>query len=180
MRAFTPAALAAAVALAAGPHAPAFDAVVLPRAVRDSMRARWEENNRHWDELSDVNTLTQMLGTGKPTQREYLGCLFGRVAGDTLWIEGAAAARRLRQLQFAVTGDCDAVQRFVGTWHTHPYRAGLDGRPLKERELSRQDLDTFGAGPDLVTMAMWDADSLDAAARGPDGGLRHPAAVVVR
>ncbi len=180
MRALTLGALAAAVALAAGPHAPAFDAVVVPRAVRDSMRARWEENNRHWDELSDVNTLTQMLGTGKPTQREYLGCLFGRVAGDTLWIEGAAAARRLRQLQFAVTGDCDAVQRFVGTWHTHPYRAGLDGRPLKERELSRQDLDTFGAGPDLVTMAMWDADSLDAAAKRRDGTLLHPVPLAVR
>ena len=172
--------LLALLVLGLPPRSPVFEVVVLPRAVRDSMRARWEANNRHWDELSDVNTLTQMLGTGKPTQHEYLGCLFGRVAQDTLWIEGAAPARRLRQLQFAVTGDCNAVHSFVGTWHTHPYRAGLDGRPLNVRELSRQDLISFLSGPDLVTMAMWDADSLDAAARGPDGGLRHPAAVVVR
>ena len=180
MRALIIGALAAAVGLAGGPHAAAFDVIVLPRAVRDSMRARWEENNRHWDELSDVNTLTQMLGTGKPTQREYLGCLRGEISRDTLWISGASTAHDLKQLQFAVTGDCDAVPSFVGTWHTHPYRAGLDGQPLKERELSRQDLDTFLAGPDLLTMTMWDADSLDAATRGRDGGLRHPAAVVVR
>src|SRR5438445_687042 len=132
VRAFAIGALAAAVALAGGPHAPAFEVIVLPRAVRDSMRARWEENNRHWDELSDVNTLTQMLGTGKPTQHEYLGCLFGHVARDTLWIEGAAAARRLRQLQFAVNGDCaaDAGTRHRGT--TVQRRAGPDDQTESE------------------------------------------------
>src|SRR3989449_9520858 len=89
------------------PRFPVFEVVLLPRAVRDSMRARWEENNRHWDELADVNTLTQMLGTGKPTQREYLGCLWGTISRDTLWIRGASAAHDLKQLQFAVAGSCD-------------------------------------------------------------------------
>ena len=180
MRAFTIGALAAAVALAGGPHAPAFDAVVLPRAVRDSMRARWEENNRHWDELSDVNTLTQMLGTGKPTQREYLGCLRGEISRDTLWIRGTSTAHDLKQLQFAVAGSCDGVEQFVGTWHTHPYRADGGGGAIKERELSRRDMETFAAARDLVTIVMWDSDSLDAAARRPDGTLLHPVPLAVR
>ena len=171
---------ALACGLLAAPRSPTFSGIVLQRAVRDSMSATWRDNNRHWDELADQNTLTQMLGTGKPTQHEYLACLMGRVARDTLWIEGAAAARRLKQLQFAVTGDCDALPGLVGTWHTHPYRAGQDGLPVKQRELSRQDLDTFAASRDLVTLVMWDADSLDAAAKRPYGGVRHPAAVVVR
>ena len=140
----------------------------------------WAENNLHWDELADVNTLTQMLGTGKPTQHEYLGCFYGEIERDTLWVEGWAVAANLKQLQFAVAGDCDHVARFVGTWHTHPYRADARGQPVKERQLSESDLATFAAGRDLVTLVMWDVDSLDAAARGPDGGLRYPASVAVR
>jgi len=188
VRAFTIGVLAAVVALAGGewgvapPSAtvPAFDAVILPLAVRDSMRARWEENNRHWDELSDVNTLTQLLGTGKPTQREYLGCLRGEVSRDTLWISGAGTAHDLKQLQFAVAGSCDGVAQFVGTWHTHPYRADSGGHAIKERELSHRDLETFAAARDLVTIVMWDSDSLDAAAKRPDGTLLHPAPLAVR
>jgi len=162
------------------PRFPVFEVVLLPRAVRDSMRARWEENNRHWDELSDVNTLTQMLGTGKPTQREYLGCLWGTISRDTLWIRGASAAHDLKQLQFAVAGSCDGVAQFVGTWHTHPYRADSGGRALKERELSRRDLETFVSARDLVTIVMWDSDSLDAAAKRRDGTLLHPVPLAVR
>lgn len=163
------------------PHAfVGFDAIVLPTGIRNSMSAVWAENNRHWDELADVNTLTQMLGTGKPTQREYLGCLYGAVERDTLWVQGWAAAANLKQLQFAVAGDCDHVAGYVGTWHTHPYRADLANLPVKERRLSEMDLATFATGRDLVTLVMWDVDSLDAAARGPDGGVRYPIPVEVR
>jgi hypothetical protein len=42
------------------------------------------------------------------------------------------------------------------------------------------DLGTFAAAPDLVTIVMWDLDSLDAAAKAVDGSVRHPAALVVR
>lgn len=161
-----------------GEH-PIFDVVFLPAGVRDSMTLLWTRNNEHWDELADVNTLEQMLGTGKPTQHEYLGCLWGVVTRDTLWVEGWVPARNLKQLQFAVTGTCDHVAHFVGTWHTHPYRADLTGRPIKERELSDQDLATFVGARDLVTMVMWDADSLDVAAKSTDGTLRHPVPLAV-
>src|SRR5438874_11840521 len=56
---------------------PPFSVVVLPAGLRGMMSAVWIQNNRHWDELAGQNTLTQLLGTGKPTQREYLGCLAG-------------------------------------------------------------------------------------------------------
>src|SRR5437667_8218462 len=99
------------------------------------MSALGVENNRHWDELADQNTLTQLLGTGKPTQREYLGCLVGDVAGDTLFVRRLVHAENLKQLQFAVAGDCDGVERLVGTFHTHPYGAAPAGRADKERGL---------------------------------------------
>lgn len=162
------------------PALPPFAAIVLPAALRDTMSAIWMRNNRHWDELRDQNTLTQLLGTGKPTQHEYLGCLVGEVANDTLFVRRLAAARELRQLQFAVTGSCDAVDGAVGTWHTHPYRADSAGHALKERGLSTLDLQTFAAAPDIVAIVMWDADSLDVAAKWPDGTLHHPAALAVR
>ena len=158
---------------------PTFTTILVKPAVRDSMSAIWLENNRHWNELSDVNTLTQLIG-GRPTQREYLGCLVGNVARETLWIRGLAPARNLRQLQFAVSGDCDSVPGVVGTWHTHPYRADSSGRPAKERTLSALDLQTFDAAPDLVTIAVWDVDSLDAAAKTERGAVRHPVPLVIR
>jgi hypothetical protein len=159
---------------------PTFSVVVLAAQTRGLMSALWVENNRHWDELADQNTLTQMLGSGKPTQREYLGCLVGDVAGDTLFVRRLVHARHLKQLQFAVAGDCLGVERLVGTFHTHPYRADPAGRALKERGLSPLDLRTFAAASDLVTMVMWDLDSLDVATKAVDGGVRHPAAVQVR
>jgi hypothetical protein len=157
-----------------------FSAVVLPGDLRGLMSGIWVENNRHWDELADQNTLTQLLGTGKPTQREYLGCLTGDVAGDTLFVRRLLHARNLKQLQFAVAGDCDRVQDLVGTFHTHPYRADSAGRAVKERGLSAMDLRTFAGGSDVVTMVMWDLDSLDIAAKSSDGSVRHPVPLAVR
>ncbi|HYT71742.1 MAG TPA: hypothetical protein VEK78_10195 [Gemmatimonadales bacterium] len=165
-----------------GAHqSPPFDVIVLPAGLRGMMSAVWIQHNRHWDELSDENTLTQLLGSGRPTQREYLGCLQGDVARDTLWVRRLVAAAHLKQLQFAVAGDCDAVDQFVGTWHTHPYRADQAGRALKERGLSPMDLATFEAAwRDLVTFVMWDLDSVDVAAKAADGSVRHPASLAVR
>ncbi len=163
-----------------GPPAPPFAVIVLPREIRGLMSAVWVQNNRHWDELGGENTLTQLLGTGKPTQLEYLGCLAGEVANDTLFVRRLLSAMDLRQLQFAVAGTCDGVEGFVGTWHTHPYRADSAGRALKERGLSPMDLQTFAAARDVVTIVMWDLDSLDAAAKRPDGTVRHPAPLAVR
>jgi hypothetical protein len=168
-----------AVSLGASP-APTLSVVVLPAHLRGLMSALWVENNRHWDELADQNTLTQLLGSGKPTQREYLGCLVGDVAGDTLFIRRLVPAEHLKQLQFAVAGDCDGVVRLVGTFHTHPYRADPAGRAVKERGLSAMDLKTFAAASDMVTMVMWDLDSLDVATKAGDGGVRHPMPLAVR
>ncbi|MGH7546809.1 MAG: hypothetical protein ACREMM_01385 [Gemmatimonadales bacterium] len=162
------------------PRSPEFAVIILPVALRDLMSAVWVENNRHWDELADQNTLTQLLGTGKPTQREYLGCLQGEIARDTLWVRGIVAAAELKQLQFAVSGNCDDVDQSVGTWHTHPYRADPAGRAMKERGLSPMDLATFASARDVVTLVMWDLDSLDAAAKAVDGTVRHPAPLAVR
>jgi hypothetical protein len=168
-----------AVSLGAPPP-PTPSVVVLPADLRGLMSALWVENNRHWDELADQNTLTQLLGSGKPTQREYLGCLVGDVSGDTLFIRRLVPAEHLKQLQFAVAGDCDGVERLVGTFHTHPYRADSAGRAVKERGLSAMDLKTFAAAPDMVTMVMWDLDSLDVATKAGDGGVRHPMPLAVR
>ncbi len=155
--------------------------VVLAAAVRDSINAIFVRSTRHWDELRDQNTLTQMLGTGKPTQHEYMGCLVGHVTGDTVWVTAWVPARDLKQFQFAVAGNCKHVAHLVGTWHTHPYRASPeDGHALKEPELSSVDLSTFAASHDHVVLAAWDRDSVDAAVRIRDGPVQHPAAVIVR
>jgi hypothetical protein len=159
---------------------PMFSVVILSAELRGTMSALWVENNRHWDELADQNTLTQLLGTGGPTQREYLGCLTGDVAGDTLFVRSLVAAANLKQLQFAVAGSCDGVEQLVGAFHTHPYRADSSGHALKERGLSAMDLRTFARRSDLVTLVMWDLDSLDAAAKAPDGSIRHPALLAIR
>jgi hypothetical protein len=127
--------------------------------------------------LADLNTLEQMLGTIRPTQREYLGCLQGMVEPDTIRVDGWVPAAEMRQLQLAVTGSCDSVPRVVGTWHTHPYRADLENRPIKERRLSSQDLETFRQSPYRVTLLMWDQDSLDAAVK-QRGRVVHPVVVI--
>ncbi len=155
-------------------------AIAIVSDVRDSMNAIWRRGNEHWNELSDQNTLTQMLGTGKPTQREYLGCLHGRIDGDTLRITGWAPARDMKQLQFAVTGTCDSVPDLVGTFHTHPYRADSVGRALKEPGASAQDLATFAAGRDRALVVVWDVDSADAALRTANGVVVHPASLAWR
>ena len=159
---------------------PIFSIVVVPAELRGLMSALWVQNNRHWDELADQNTLTQLLGTGRPTQLEYLGCLAGDVARDTLFVRQLVEASNLKQLQFAVAGSCEGVDRLVGAFHTHPYRADSGGHVLKERGLSAMDLRTFAEAPDVITMVMWDLDSLDVAAKRADGSVVHPATLVVR
>lgn len=159
---------------------PMFSVVVLSAELRGMMSALWVENNRHWDELADQNTLTQLLGTGRPTQLEYLGCLAGDVARDTLFVRRLVRAENLKRLQFAVAGTCKGVEQLVGAFHTHPYRADSAGRALKERGLSPMDLRTFAAAPDLITVVMWDRDSVDVAAKGADGLVRHPVPLTVR
>ena len=171
--------LALMVWMGPAPAPPPFSVIVLPATIRGMMSAVWIENNRHWDELAGENTLTQLLGTGKPTQREYLGCLAGDVTRDTLWVRRLITAANLKQLQFAVAGSCDDVDQLVGTFHTHPYRADSGGRPVKERGLSPMDLATFAATRDEVAMVMWDLDSLDVAAKAVDGSVRHPASLTV-
>lgn len=182
-----PAALSAALGVlvwcALGPIGPAGaqpPVVSIAQVVRDSINALWLRNNRHWDELARVNTLTQMLGTGPPTQREYMGCLVGHATDDTIWVDSWVPPEHLIQLQFAVTGSCDRVADLVGTWHTHPYRAAPDGHALKEPVLSAGDLSTFRDGHDRVILAAWDVDSVDAAVRLPDGAVQHPASVIWR
>lgn len=164
--------------LAQPPNPPAI--VVIAQPVRDSINAIWLRNNQHWDELTDQNTLTQMLGTGKPTQHEYLGCLIGHVVGDTVFVTNWQPAQHMHQWQFAVTGDCKQVAKLVGTWHTHPYRADTANRPLKEPVLSKTDLATFARGTDHVVLAAFDADSVDGAVRARDGTVRHPVVVLIR
>src|SRR2546426_5877705 len=80
-----------------GSRSPIFSVVILPADLRGLMSALWVENNRHWDELADQNTLTQLLGTGKPTQREYLGCLVGDVAGGTPFVRPPGPRQHLKQ-----------------------------------------------------------------------------------
>lgn len=157
---------------------PAPPTVVLARPARDSMSVVFARFNEHWNELGDLNTLEKMLGTVRPTQREYLGCLQGTVTGDTVHIDGWVPAADMKQLQLAVAGSCDSVPRLIGTWHTHPYRADLQNLPIKEPRLSAQDLETFARSPLAVTLVMWDADSVDAAVRAGQG-IVHPASVLL-
>ncbi len=153
--------------------------VVLTQGAYDSMSIVFRRFNRHWDELADLTTLERMLGTVRPTQLEYLGCLQGSVRGDTIWVESWQQAAKLKQLQLAVDGNCDDVPRLLGTWHTHPYRADLQNRAIKERSLSARDLETFASSAFPLTLVMWDADSMDAAVK--DGaGFTHPVAVLIR
>ena len=167
---------------AAQPKQPAVNpprVVVLDRSVRDSMRVVFRKFNQHWDELGDLNTLERMLGTVRPTQLEYLGCLQGSAGRDTVRIQAWQPARDMKQLQLAVGGNCEGVPRLVGTWHTHPYRANAENLPIKEPSLSAQDLETFRASSLAVTLVMWDADSVDAAVR--DGrALVHPVRVILK
>jgi hypothetical protein len=144
------------------------------------MNAAFDRSNEHWNQLADLNTMERMLGTIRPTQREFLGCLQGDVRGEAIRIDGWVPARDMKQLQLAVAGSCDSVPRLVGTWHTHPFRANLQNLPVKERRLSAQDLATFGGSQLRATLVMWDRDSVDAALRTGAGDVVHPARLVVR
>lgn len=154
--------------------------IAIPAAVRDSLDSVWSQANRHWDEISEENTLTQALGTGKPTQKEYLGCLIGDADADTVHVIGWTPAHDMKRFQFAVTGSCDSIPGAIGTFHTHPYRADSSGRALKEPGLSAQDLTTFTGSGDRALVVVWDIDSLDVALRATDGHVVHPALLVPR
>jgi len=167
-----------ALAAARASHDPV---IRIPTSVRDSLNSVWSLANTHWNEISDQNTLTQALGTGKPTQKEYLGCLIGDASADTFRVIGWIPANDMKRFQFAVTGNCDSVPGAIGTFHTHPYRAAPTGdRPLKEPGLSQQDLTTFTGGTDRVLVVVWDVDSLDVALRAADGHVVHPAHLLPR
>jgi hypothetical protein len=154
--------------------------ISIPVSVRDSLNGVWTQANLHWNEISDQNMLTQALGTGKPTQKEYLGCLIGDTDGDTFHVIGWIPAHDMKRFQFAVTGSCDSVPGTIGTFHTHPYRAAPTGEALKEPGLSKQDLSTFAGGTDRVLIVVWDVDSLDVALRASDGRVVHPALLLPR
>lgn len=169
--------VATAAAASRFAHSPV---LVVPGTVRDSLNSVWTAANLHWNEIADQNTLTQALGTGKPTQKEYLGCLIGDTDGDTVHVIGWIPAQDMKRFQFAVTGNCDNVPGSIGTFHTHPYRAGPAGEALKEPGLSPQDLGTFSSGTDRVLIVVWDVDSLDVALRASDGRIVHPAPLLPR
>lgn len=173
--------LALLIAIAGGAaRLPRDPAVTVPSSVRDSLNSVWMQANLHWNEIADQNTLTQALGTGKPTQKEYLGCLIGDTDGDTFHVIGWIPAHDMKRFQFAVTGNCDSVPGAIGTFHTHPFRAGPAGETLKEPGLSAQDLSTFTDGTDRVLIVVWDVDSLDVALRASDGRVVHPALLLPR
>ncbi len=153
--------------------------VVISRRVLDSMNAVFRESNENWDKLQDLNTLERMLGTVRPTQREYLGCLQGRVEGDRVQVVAFVPARNMRRLQLAVTGTCDSLPDVIGAWHTHPFHADASNKAVKSPALSPQDLVTFGRDSGWVAIVVWDVDSIDAAVRREDGTIVHPATIEV-
>lgn len=154
--------------------------IVISSSVRDSLNSVWSASNVHWNEIADQNMLTQALGTGRPTQKEYLGCLIGDSDADTFRVIGLVPAHDMKRFQFAVTGSCDSVPGVIGTFHTHPYRAAPTGEALKEPGLSKQDLMTFMGGTDRALIVVWDVDSLDVALRTADGRVVHPALLLPR
>lgn len=172
--------LALAAAMAWRPAAPPPRAVVLDRAVRDSMSAIWTTANEGWDKLADLNWMERSLGTVRPTQREYLGCLLGEVTGDTVFIRDFVPARNMKRLMLAVTGDCSGLPGFLGTFHTHPYLADTQNRATKQRFLAPQDLMSFRDSEDLLALVIWEVDSIDAALRVGADSILHPAELLVR
>ena len=163
-----------------GGSADSLTTIVLARAVLDSMNLIFIQANEHWNELADLNWMERSLGTVRPTQREYLGCLLGEVRGDTLVVDDWKPAANMKRLMLAVTGDCSGLARYVGTFHNHPYLADSQNRATKQRFLAPQDLQSFEASGDLVAMVIWDPDSVDAALRTPSGGFVREQPVVVR
>jgi hypothetical protein len=169
-----------ALAQAAGGAPAPVPVILLSRGVADSLNAVWRRANEHWDQLADLNWMERNLGTVRATQREFLGCLQGELRGDTVAIDGWTPARNMKRLMSAVTGDCTGLDRYLGTFHTHPYLADTRNRATKQRFLAPQDLLSFEASGDRIALVIWDADSLDAAARTAAGAVAHPAPVMVR
>lgn len=153
--------------------------VVVEREVLDSMSAIWTSGNANWDQLADLNWMERSLGTVRATQREYLGCLQGELRGDSVIVRGFVAARNMKRLMLAVTGDCSGVPGYLGTFHTHPYLADTQNRATKQRFLAPQDLLSFRDSEDRLALVVWDVDSLDAALRVSGDSILHPAPVVV-
>src|SRR2546430_15958165 len=85
--------------------------------------------------------------------------LFRSVANDTLFVRRLVQAAHLKQLQFAVAGDCEGVPDFVGTWHTHPYRADAAGRGPKETRASAPALEGVAGGRGPPPRAGWGVGS---------------------
>ncbi len=153
--------------------------VVVEREVLDSMSAIWASSNANWDQLADLNWMERSLGTVRPTQREYLGCLQGELRGDSALVRGFVPARNMKRLMLAVTGDCSGVPGYLGTFHTHPYLADTQNRATKQRFLAPQDMMSFRDSDDRLALVVWDVDSLDAALRVSGDSILHPAPVVV-
>jgi hypothetical protein len=156
-----------------------FAVVVIPTAIRDSMSAIWTHTNRGWDDASGGSVFAPAPIREKPS-RAYFGCLAGKADGDTLRVYHLAPATGLRRRQNSVTGDCSTVPDHIGTWHTHLYRAGYQGHLIKERGLSGFDFRTFAGSAYLITIAMWDADSLALATKGPDGRVESNVRCIIR
>lgn len=146
--------------------APPRPVIILPRDVLTSMGWMWQVHNWGWE-------------TGD--EREFLGCLRGRIEGDSAWVESWSVADHLRQLRRAVGGECRTHRAFLGTWHVHPYDADTVAYEFKTRRLSLDDLATLAGDSALrIVIAVWDFDSLDAAMKLSDGRIIHPVDVVIQ
>ena len=140
--------------------------IILSRDVLTSMSWMWLVSN--W-------------GCETGDEREILGCLRGRIEGDSAWVESWSIAEHLQQLRRAVGGDCRTHHAFLGTWHNHPYDADTVAYEHKTRRLSLGDLATFAGDTTLrVLIVLWDFDSLDAAMKAPNGRIIHPVDVVIQ
>jgi hypothetical protein len=104
----------------------------------------------------------------------------GSAIGDTLWVRNVVPATGVKRGPTGVTADCSNISDLIGTWQTHPYRAGFQGHPIKERGISGKEFRTFAEADGLVTISMWDVDSLDVATKEPGGGVRHHTPYIVR
>jgi hypothetical protein len=96
-----------------------------------------------------------------------------------VFVEDWVAARDMKRLMVAVTGDCSGHDGFLGTFHTHPYLADSQNRATKQRFLAPQGRISFDQSDDRIELGVWDVDSLDAAVRAEDGQVIHPAPIVV-
>jgi len=66
-----------------------------------------------------------------------------------------------------------------GARHLPPYLADSLNRAIKQRRLAPQDLRTFGEFSEVISLVIWDVDSVDAAVRATDGAVVYPAQVLL-